>query len=164
MWKRVRTTMTRKIIVVVLTLAAASVVVGGILGSAFGRQDGYTVWIIDEQRVIWTRVSIPELAMHYFTANVPEKPEFRYSLLGTGFVRAPSYREPDGVYSRTAYVVFLPSWLATSLLGGYPVFVLVERRRLQSSKRRRKRGLCVACGYDLRGSPERCPECGTEIE
>ena len=154
--------MIRKIIIVMLTLAAALVVVGGILGSAFGQQSGYKVWIIDTERVIWTRVSIPELGVHYFTSYAPEEPECRCGWLGAGFVRAPRYRRSDGVYSRTVYRVFCPSWMATILLGCYPALVFVKRRRLRSAKHRRKRGLCVTCGYDLRGSPGRCPECGNE--
>jgi hypothetical protein len=54
-------------------------------------------------------------------------------------------------------VVALPHWslvLSTALL---PAFVGGRRYR---GARRLRRGLCPACGYDRRATPDRCPECG----
>ena len=59
--------------------------------------------------------------------------------------------------------VLIPYW---SLALGFAVFPLIEaecyRRRLRR-RRRPAEGLCEQCGYDLRATPERCPECGTPV-
>jgi hypothetical protein len=53
--------------------------------------------------------------------------------------------------------VTFPYWLATVALVTFTLPWLLRTRRL---RHRRKLGLCLTCGYDLRGTPERCPECG----
>jgi hypothetical protein len=61
------------------------------------------------------------------------------------------------VGSDPCYHLYLPLWaicLATALLPvGHMMCWRVLRRRVA-------RGHCRGCGYDLRATPQRCPECG----
>lgn len=48
---------------------------------------------------------------------------------------------------------------ATAVLGSV---VYVKDRRIKQSQRWVEQGCCANCGYDLRATPDRCPECGRE--
>jgi hypothetical protein len=55
----------------------------------------------------------------------------------------------------------VPNWFL--VIGGIGLMVPQGRRWWGLRARRTAAGLCLACGYDLRASPERCPECGTAV-
>jgi hypothetical protein len=59
-------------------------------------------------------------------------------------------------YSRAYLNLFVPMWLISVLLGLLPLAAL-----LRLGSRRSGVGRCEHCGYDLRATPDRCPECGT---
>ena len=59
--------------------------------------------------------------------------------------------------------IHFPVWLPVIMFAAYPAIVLIHGpvRRY----RRRKRGLCLTCGYNLTGNVSGvCSECGTEIK
>jgi len=89
-------------------------------------------------------------------------PEYHHET-ASGFGVA-SYREMDG----TGFVtqepkeklrkVFVPDWSLVI------VFLLLPMWAARGFFRRATRegsGLCERCGYDLRATPDQCPECGT---
>lgn len=58
---------------------------------------------------------------------------------------------------RTHSSVTVPYWFLALLTAVLPTARLVGRAR---RRRLVRAGRCPTCGYDLRGSPRRCPECG----
>ena len=60
----------------------------------------------------------------------------------------------------TTYYIGVPHWILVLLSAVLPVaWALSAVRRF----RHVWAGVCPACGYDLRASPDRCPECGTPV-
>jgi hypothetical protein len=61
---------------------------------------------------------------------------------------------------REVWAFVVPYWFLAATAAGLPA-IRVASAILRGWRRRRHVGLCAACGYDLRATPGRCPECGT---
>jgi hypothetical protein len=58
-----------------------------------------------------------------------------------------------------------PWWFVITLFAFLPgmrlLIATVRSIRYIRRRRRSRKGVCVRCAYDLRATPDRCPECGT---
>lgn len=63
----------------------------------------------------------------------------------------------SGASNRPVHQFVVPHYAIVILSGLLPGLTLV---RLIRERRRAQAGHCARCGYDLRATPDRCPECG----
>jgi hypothetical protein len=69
--------------------------------------------------------------------------------------------DPPGVRQTERWrTLTMPLWAPMIAFGVLPGVVLVRYRKRRRRTSRMTRGLCPNCGYDLRATPEVCPECG----
>jgi hypothetical protein len=75
--------------------------------------------------------------------------------------RPPDLRGPASPHTGLAFSFVTVAYWPLA----FPLLALPTARAIgyvsRRLDRRRSPGICVRCGYDLRATPERCPECGT---
>jgi 4-amino-4-deoxy-L-arabinose transferase-like glycosyltransferase len=114
-------------------------------------------------RVVLAHVSRDNLAesrlLRGYRAEVvyPEEPGARHpGVLRLGFAFY-HHRSPPHVVGFNTTMLWLPDWLLILLSAPLPLAFV---RRTIRRRRRAASGSCLRCGYDLRATPGRCPECG----
>lgn len=81
------------------------------------------------------------------------------TVFGEQYVQGPKQQQTLLI----GHTVWLPYWFAVGMSGAWTCIVLAAVIKARRATRRKQDGHCRQCGYDIRATPERCPECGLAI-
>ena len=94
----------------------------------------------------------------YFRWNPPREQYLAGFYLARGAAGTRSVSSGETYTLNPYWVVGVPYWALMLLALALPAWQAVRRR---AAARRARANGCAVCGYDLRATPDRCPECGT---
>ncbi len=89
-------------------------------------------------------------------AELPRLCAGGYSMMGS--------RGPPVIGTTTMAGLIVQDWLIAAISGSLALVCGVRLRGMLIRWRRGRGGRCLACGYDIRATPGRCPECGATPE
>lgn len=142
------------------------------------------LWVATQSRVTSMSVLLPRprinvLAMHagrfHFLTDdsffVPPsdanlQPRFNYwyeKASGSIFYIWEAFKPVAGfsyVWLGSRLIASVPAWSVALVLAILPTARAIEVIRVRRRIKQELAGLCPSCGYDLRATPDRCPECG----
>lgn len=159
--------MIRRATIYLLSFIAAASLIGVVFDSSKWHHwyidGGNHIFDIEGGRVLVTHISAFEFAAIYITCDNPSKSDIAVEVLSNGFFRRrlqpPAWAK---VSAKIEYGVYCSPWLVIGGAAAYPIFAFVHGPVCRF--RRRRRGLCVKCGYNLTGNTTGvCPECGTKF-
>ena len=155
--------MIRKAVNVMLAVAAVGAGGGWITSHWYGRVKTVFEWEPVDNQVVTVYLDRGSFLIRYIRDVDTTKIRSRGPVFGTLEFRTglADRRHDRGSYGRFVRIGS-PFWIPFLVFGIYPAIAFV-RGPLRRWHRRRK-GLCVKCGYDLTGNISGvCPECGTTI-